>query len=185
MDAAGGVAVPEREPYRHDPAGDRRADPAQDDTHRPEGVYRDRGVRQARHMIQGALRYLLAMETAALIMCVGIGIMIDEWREIGLEHIGEGLVVWLFGQMMILPVLVLSLPIALPLRAVAGTREAALRLVALLYGAFVGCALWITLLVLFRDEFLLDAAPLFAICIVSGSIGGWTWWRLEKHAGDE
>lgn len=135
-------------------------------------------------MVRGAFRYLLAMETGAFIMCVGIGTMIDEWREIGWEHIGEGFVMWLIGQMIILPVLLLSLPIALPLRTVAGTREGARRLVALLYGAFVGCALWITLIVLVRDEFLLDAAPLFAICLISWSIGGWTWWWLEKHAGD-
>lgn len=116
----------------------------------------------------------VAVEAGALVVCIGI-MLIEE----GLLGFFEGIATWIVGQLIILPIALVSIPFGALLRLIFGILFERPRTVALSSGAVIGVAGSVFLVLLAQGGWsvLIMAGT---IGLVAGICGGWTWWRIEK-----
>ena len=118
--------------------------------------------------------WFFAIQAGGLSICIGIMVL-----ENGLTAIPEGVVMWIVGQIVILPLALFGAVPAALLRMILGLMFQSARVVAPLSGTVIG---GLGCIVLMGGASDLDASSvtMIGICAFAGFIGGWTWWRYEK-----
>ena len=91
----------------------------------------------------------------------------------------EGVGIWVFAQLVILPVALLSMPIGALVRMILGLSFNQPRPVALVAGASVGLGGSLFFALSTQDRWS-SWPPIISIGLVAGIVGGWTWWRVER-----
>ncbi|WP_300060919.1 hypothetical protein [uncultured Roseobacter sp.] len=117
-----------------------------------------------------------AVQAGALAVCV-VTMILDSGPLAFLEGVG----VWVFGQIAILPIALMSMPVGALLRMVLGLIFSNPRLVALNTGLLVG-SIGAALVSAGTSQSLLpDYLISIAIGGCAGLVGGWVWWRIERR----
>ncbi|MEL7027504.1 MAG: hypothetical protein AAGO57_09810, partial [Pseudomonadota bacterium] len=107
---------------------------------------------------------------------VRLGIML---LESGPLAVLEGIGVWVFAQLIILPIALLSMPIGALIRMILGLSFDQPRPVALVSGALVGLSCSLLFALSTKDGWS-AWPPIISVGLVAGIAGGWTWWRVER-----
>lgn len=116
----------------------------------------------------------VAVEAGALVVCVGIMLF-----DTGPLAILEGIAVWAVTQPGILLIALFSMPFGSLIRMILGLTFEQPRHVALISGAIVGLIGSALFAGLINDGWSFWP-PIMAVGLVSGIVGGWAWWQVEK-----
>lgn len=116
----------------------------------------------------------VSVEAGALAVCFGI-MVLDSGPLAGLE----GIAVWAIAQPIILLIALVSMPVGALLRVILGLTFDRPRPVALLSGATIGLVGSVLFTLSTKDGFA-SWPPIVLVGLLAGTVGGWTWWRVEK-----
>lgn len=118
----------------------------------------------------------IAVDAAALIVCLAIMVL-----DRGPLALLQGIALWAVAQPIILIIAFASMPIGALVRFVLGLtfNQHQPRSVALLSGAIIGLAGALLFSLSTHDSFSVSPHIVF-IGLVTGLVGEWVWWRIEK-----
>lgn len=117
--------------------------------------------------------HFLAIQAGALFVCVGLMIVED-----GPGAVLEGIGTWAFGQMVIFPIAVLSMPVGLGVRYLGGKALGETYAAALASGVFVGCLGWLA--ITWDSRLTSDGVAIgLVFALIAGLIGGFVWAAIE------
>ncbi len=125
-------------------------------------------------MLRTALKaHFLAIQAGALFVCVGMMVVED-----GLGAVLEGIGTWIFGQLVIFPIAIASMPVGLGVRYLGGKVLGETYAAALASGVCVGCLSWLAIT---WDSSLTSEGVAIGLVLasVAGLIGGLVWAAIE------
>jgi hypothetical protein len=126
---------------------------------------------------RAVLAHVVAVQAASCLICVAM--MIEEG---GITAVPEGLGVWVFAQVFVLPFTLVSLPAMLLVRTVLGFSNWPPRAASILAGGVIGLVLAV-IIGLTNTR----ASANFHVLVdwmayggLAGLFAGWVWWRIEQ-----
>lgn len=125
-------------------------------------------------VVRSFLACVVAVEAGALAACIATMIL-----DSGLRAILEGIRLWGFTQPLILFIALCAMPFGACLRMILGLAFDQPRRTALITGGVVGLV-GSGFIALSVNGDWADWLAIASVGVVSGVIGGWVWWRIEK-----
>lgn len=126
------------------------------------------------NLVLSIVACFVAVEAGALVVCVAIMLF-----DTGPLAILEGIAIWVVAQPVIMLTALFSMPFGALIRMILGLTFEQPRSVALVSGAIVGLIGSALFVGSINDGW--SVWPLImAVGLISGIVGGWAWWRIEK-----
>lgn len=117
--------------------------------------------------------HFLAIQAGAFFVCVGMMVVED-----GPGAVLEGIGTWVFGQLVIFPIAIATMPVGLAVRYLGGKVLGETYAAALASGVFVGCLSWLA--ITWDSRLTSDGVAIgLAFASIAGLIGGLVWAAIE------